>query len=129
MKMRRDRPRWKCHKCNTSVAELFYCAMCWKVVCEDCYDPFVGVCKDCISRLTKNIGELQQSEVETKRGSRKFFSRCRECNTPLIITPDKTKCCPSCGLVVGRGYSWIGHAFNPPREDYSTYHPIDNSRW
>lgn len=102
--MRMNSPWWRCEKCDAIVEELFYCAECWKVVCEDCYDPFVGVCKDCIRRLFKNIGKLQKSEVETK-------------------------CCPSCGLVAGRGYSWIGHSFEPPREDHSIYFPIDNSRW
>lgn len=30
---------------------------------------------------------------------------CGECKVSLIVTPDGTKCCPQCGLVVGKGYS------------------------
>lgn len=47
-------------------------------------------------------------EMNERRRFRRAIGRCKECGAALIIAPDKTKCCPHCGLVIGEGYSWMG---------------------
>jgi len=44
-------PKQKCEKCGNPANELFYCGRCWKIICEECYDPFAGVCICCIKEL------------------------------------------------------------------------------
>lgn len=52
-------PLWKCDRCGKLVNYLFYCPECWRMICKDCRDPFVGVCKECVYELfhgeVKNI--------------------------------------------------------------------------
>lgn len=137
--MKCNHPKWRCEACGKLVTELSYCQICWKMACSNCYDPYVGSCKHCAENLFAGIRPYLSKEVNhvsgenlqsiSPRHHRDIVTRCKECKTQIIITPDKTKCCPRCGLVIGRGYSWIGHSFNPPPEDHSTYFPIDNSEW
>lgn len=56
--------------------------------------------------VINNAAEIGKSVPLQSKGN--SMTRCKECHTPLIITPDETKCCPRCGLVVGKGYSWMG---------------------
>ena len=108
---------WECGRCRSSVSLLFYCSSCWKLICKSCYDPYVGVCKDCIEKLLRRDA-TRNSETDIETVSRispaqdntdlVITDKCEECKRSLIITPDGTKCCPLCGLVVGPGYSWIG---------------------
>lgn len=123
--MAHNQPKWKCENCGKLVTELSYCSSCWKMVCSNCHDPYVGACKRCVQELFKR-NELQFSEAINRaaekigkstslRRHRNIVIKCKECYIPLIITPDGTKCCPRCGLVLGKGYSWMGR--ETPRDE------------
>lgn len=49
--MMQNQPKWKCESCGRYVIELSYCPSCWKMVCSDCYDPYVGVCTNCVAEI------------------------------------------------------------------------------
>ena len=51
---------------------------------------------------------LNEPAANDETAERKDLSLCKNCHSQLIVTPDGTKCCSKCGLVVGKGYSWIG---------------------
>ena len=58
----------------------------------------------------KGIGEEESTasnEVSEKTADSEDFGLCKDCHSRLIITPDRTKVCPKCGLVVGKGHSLI----------------------
>ena len=54
------------------------------------------------------IEKLENKAVDSPSKLEVLPGKCKECNNPLIVTADRTKCCSSCGLVVGNGYSWFG---------------------
>jgi hypothetical protein len=73
--------------------------------------------------LTREWGDL----IQAIRGSDRPESneeRCEDCTIPLITTPDGTKCCPQCGLVVGRAYSWMGHEAPPSENAWDIYEMV-----
>jgi len=114
------RPKWKCERCGKPVNYLHYCSHCWSMICEDCYDPFVGTCKECVRELFNGNTFASTKAIRKKKSELSAFTYeetnlCPECGGQMITTPDGTKCCSSCGLVRGVGYSWMGSS-NSPRE-------------
>jgi len=128
--MKHKHPRWKCEDCGRLVTELSYCSSCWKMICSNCHDPYVGTCRNCAQQLFKGVKRdfskatnhtLKENYMSTlSQHRRNIVARCKECYTLLIITPDRTKCCPRCGFVLGKGYSWIGRE-NPRDESVHVY--------
>jgi hypothetical protein len=81
-------PKWKCEKCNTFVKHLNYCSECWKLVCERCYDPIVGVCTACAKGIFS--GEITQPlEVQS-------IKRCKKCGSVLAEAKNGKLKCPNC---------------------------------
>ncbi len=114
----RRKPLWECEKCGKFVTHLFYCSRCWRMVCKDCYDHFVGVCKECVYELfygnvnppSENTERLNLQPLNTQEPS-----ACPECGNKVVRAPDGTEFCSNCGIVIGVGYSWMGS--HTDRED------------
>ncbi|MEM2914464.1 MAG: hypothetical protein QXH91_03560 [Candidatus Bathyarchaeia archaeon] len=112
------------------MSVLYYCTVCWRMVCKSCYSPSLAMCKSCATK-TFNAAEQEHpaggspDKVEVSfLNARLDEDKCQECDHKLIITADGTKCCPKCGLVEGAGYSWFGPNFSTKEDDM--WHQYEN---
>lgn len=74
--------KYKCDICKLEVEikGLKYCSNCPMMVCEECYDPYVGLCSWCAESLSK------KKEPEVKPNLKEW-----EAKRPRLIP------CPKCG--------------------------------
>jgi len=114
-------PKMSCEICGKPARYLLYCSHCHRAICINCYDPFIGTCKKCVLELFYgNISaslkvNKKQEESSSSMINPEEMGVCPECGGKIVTTPDGTRCCSSCGLVIGAGYSWMGSS-NAPRE-------------
>lgn len=74
----------KCCSCGLAVRKLSQCELCGKLICNECLDPFVGACDECVKELLN--GNM----------------KCRICGLEQRI--DDLVRCSSCGRMVCKNH-------------------------
>jgi len=71
--------KWKCNECGSLVSELSECPLCQsrKLLCDQCLDPFVGACKDCVKELFKGDMKCRICGLTRRTSDLKTCSFCR----------------------------------------------------
>jgi len=122
--------RWKCENCGQLVTELSYCSSCWEMVCQDCYDPYVGVCICCVNEIfhaeiCRRPIFFRKSVKETQLRKRKeagpsLYESNAKCCENSFLKHEKVRgeiFCMNCGTVIvertygqggRRGGMWLG---------------------
>lgn len=64
----------KCNLCGKKVSISYICSICWNVLCDNCYDPYAGVCRNCVYKILEAVRREEPEELF------KTY-RCKNCNS------------------------------------------------
>jgi hypothetical protein len=84
-------PPEKCELCNSAVKQVLQCSQCLKIVCNECVDPFIGICINCVRDLFNGNAVCQLCNAVRPIEKLEICARCgrKACDSDFNKTIEK----------------------------------------